>query len=78
MKLAADVAVLSAYQTGPGKDVRAEGLISLSRGFMHAGYPRVAICLWKVDDKATAELIKRFYRGMLVDKLCTAKALQSA
>ncbi|MET0624674.1 MAG: CHAT domain-containing protein [Pyrinomonadaceae bacterium] len=78
LKLAADVVVLSACQTGLGKGVRGEGLISLTRGFMYAGAPRVMVSLWNVNDVATAELMTRFYHGILVEKLRPAKALQSA
>ncbi|HEU5258845.1 MAG TPA: CHAT domain-containing protein, partial [Vicinamibacterales bacterium] len=61
-----------------GKDIRGEGPIGLARAFMYAGTPRVVASLWPVDDLATAELMKRFYRGMLVDKLAPAAALHAA
>jgi CHAT domain-containing protein len=66
LKLGADLVVLSACQTALGKDIRGEGLIGLTRGFMYAGAPRVVASLWEVDDRATAELMKRLYEGMLV------------
>ncbi len=78
LKLAAEVIVLSACQTGLGKEIRGEGLVGLTRGFMYAGSPRVVVSLWNVSDEATAELMTRFYRGMLVDKLRPAQALQAA
>jgi CHAT domain-containing protein/Tfp pilus assembly protein PilF len=78
LKLNADLVVLSACQTGLGKDIRGEGLIGLTRGFMYAGAPRVVASLWRVDDAATAELMKRFYRGMLKGGLRPAEALRSA
>jgi CHAT domain-containing protein len=78
LKLNADVVVLSACQTGLGKDVKGEGLVGLTRGFIYAGVPRVVVSLWSVDDPATAELMTRFYKGMLVDKLRPAQALQAA
>src|SRR5205085_6158909 len=73
-----DLVVLSACQTGLGKDVKGEGLLGLTRGFMYAGAPRVAVSLWEVNDEATAELMTQFYKGILVNKLRPAKALQSA
>ncbi len=45
---------------------------------MYAGTPRVLASLWDVNDVATAELMKRFYQRMLVEKLPAAAALQSA
>ncbi|MGI8732320.1 MAG: CHAT domain-containing tetratricopeptide repeat protein [Pyrinomonadaceae bacterium] len=78
LNLPADVVVLSACQTGLGKEIRGEGLVGLTRGFMYAGALRVVASLWKVDDAATAELMKRFYRGMLKEKLRPAAALRQA
>ena len=78
MTLNADVVVLSGCQTALGKDVRGEGPIGLARAFMYGGAPRVVASLWQVDDLATAELMKRFYRGMLVDGLTPAAALHAA
>lgn len=78
LNLPAELVVLSACETGLGKDVKGEGLISLTRGFMYAGARRVLVSLWPVDDPATAELMKRFYRGMLKENLSPAKALRQA
>ena len=78
LRLPADVVVLSACQTGLGKEIRGEGLVGLTRGFMYAGAKRVVASLWQVDDLATAELMKRFYRGMLKDGLRPAAALRAA
>lgn len=78
LKLGADLVVLSACNTALGKQVRGEGLISLTRGFMYAGAPRIVVSLWDVDDIATAELMKRFYEGMMRKKLSQAAALRAA
>ena len=51
---------------GDGEGSQGEGLVGLTRGFMYAGAPQVVVSLWKVDDAATAELMGRFYEGMLV------------
>jgi CHAT domain-containing protein len=78
LKLNADLVVLSACQTALGKEIKGEGLIGLTRGFMYAGAPRVVASLWRIDDRATAELMTRFYRGMLRDGLRPAAALRAA
>jgi CHAT domain-containing protein len=78
LRLNADLVVLSACQTALGRDVRGEGLIGLTRGFMYAGVPRVVASLWEVDDAATTELMKRFYRGLMQQKLPAAAALRAA
>jgi CHAT domain-containing protein len=79
LKLQAELVALSACQTGLGKEIRGEGLIGLTRGFMYAGAPRVVASLWKVDDRATSELMKRFYQGMLgPEALSPAGALRQA
>jgi len=78
LELNADLVVLSACQTALGKEIKGEGLVGLTRGFMYAGAPRVVASLWKVDDKATAELMRRFYRAMLTDGLRPAAALRAA
>lgn len=78
MRLSADVVVLSACQTALGKDIRGEGLVGLTRGFLYAGARRVVASLWQVDDLATAELMRRFYRGMILDGLRPAEALHRA
>jgi CHAT domain-containing protein len=78
LKLPAELVVLSACQTGLGKEIKGEGLVGLTRGFMYAGAPRVVVSLWSVSDAATAELMTRFYRGMLKDGLRPAAALRAA
>ena len=78
LNLPVELVVLSACETGIGKQVRGEGLLGLTRGFMYAGAPRVVVSLWKVDDAATAELMLRFYDGMLKQKLRPAAALREA
>ena len=78
LKLSADLVVLSACQTALGKEIKGEGLVGLTRGFMYAGAPRVVASLWQIDDRASAEFMKRFYQEMLVQKLRPAAALRAA
>ncbi|MBX7222880.1 MAG: CHAT domain-containing protein [Blastocatellia bacterium] len=78
LNLPADMVVLSACQTGLGKEVKGEGLVGLSRAFMYAGAERVMVSLWSVNDKATAELMTRFYRKVLKNQQRPAAALREA
>jgi CHAT domain-containing protein len=79
LKLPAELVVLSGCRTGLGKDIRGEGLVSLTRGFMYAGAARVLVSLWDVNDEGTAELMARFYKLMLGrDRLSPAAALREA
>lgn len=78
LRLPVDLVVLSACQTGLGKEIKGEGLVGLTRGFMYAGAQRVVVSLWSVNDKATADLMETFYRSMLTEKLQPAAALRRA
>jgi CHAT domain-containing protein/Tfp pilus assembly protein PilF len=78
LDLGADLVVLSGCETALGREVRGEGLAGLTRGFMYAGAARVMASLWRVEDRATAELMTRFYRSLLVDGLRPAAALRAA
>jgi CHAT domain-containing protein/tetratricopeptide (TPR) repeat protein len=76
--LPADVVVLSGCQTALGKEIRGEGLIGLTSGFLHAGAKSVVSSLWKVDDEATAELMTAFYRGILSRGMAPSAALTAS
>jgi CHAT domain-containing protein/Tfp pilus assembly protein PilF len=78
LRLGSDLVVLSACQTALGGEIKGEGLIGLTRGFLYAGAPRVVASLWEIDDRTTAELMKRFYEGMLVQGQRPAAALRAA
>jgi CHAT domain-containing protein len=78
LRLPADLVVLSGCETALGKEIRGEGLVGLPQAFLHAGAAQVVASLWKVDDRATAELFKSFYRYLLAEHKSPSKALQDA
>lgn len=78
LPLAADLVVVSACQSGLGGQIRGEGMVGLTRGFLHAGSRRVITSLWNVEDGATATLMGAFYQALLVQGLPPAAALRQA
>jgi CHAT domain-containing protein len=78
LNLSADLVVLSACDTALGKDIKGEGLVGITGGFMSAGSKSVVASLWKVDDRATAALMAEFYKAMLQDGMPPVAALRSA
>lgn len=78
LDLSADLVVLSACSTGLGEEIRGEGLVGLTQGFLHVGAKSVVASLWQVDDRATAELMRNFYRAMFDNGLSPAAALREA
>jgi CHAT domain-containing protein len=78
LRLGADLVVLSGCETALGKEVRGEGLVGLTQGFLYTGARQVVASLWRVEDRATAELMTRFYRGLLVEGRAPAAALRQA
>ncbi len=78
LNLRARLVVLSACRTALGPEVRGEGLMGLSRAFLHAGARGVVASLWSVRDRASARLMERFYRALLSDGLSPAAALRRA
>jgi CHAT domain-containing protein/Flp pilus assembly protein TadD len=78
LRLGADLVVLSGCETALGKEVRGEGLVGLTQGFLYTGARQVVSSLWRIEDRATAELMARFYRGLLVEGRPPAAALRLA
>lgn len=78
LDLPADLVTLSACETGLGEKIPGEGLMGLPHAFFTAGATRVIVSLWRVDDLATAELMKRFYHEYLTRGLSPAAALREA
>jgi CHAT domain-containing protein/Tfp pilus assembly protein PilF len=78
LRLQADLVVLSGCETGLGRELRGEGLVGLTHGFLHAGASQVVASLWPIRDRAAAELMQSFYRSMLRDGQSPTAALRSA
>ena len=64
LRLGSPLVMLSACETGLGKEKRGEGVMGLTRAFMYAGAPTVGVSLWSVADKSTADLMTDFYRRL--------------
>jgi CHAT domain-containing protein/tetratricopeptide (TPR) repeat protein len=77
LRLDAELVTLSACQSGLGKEMGGEGLLSLTRAFQYAGARSVLASLWSVGDESTADLMKRFYRH-LRDGATKDEALRAA
>ena len=77
LPLVADLAVLSACETGGGKYTRGEGIVSLGKAFRYAGCENIVMSLWKVNDRTTAGLMKIFFRN-LSDGMNKDEALRQA
>lgn len=78
LDLSARLVVLSACETGLGKELQGEGLMGLTRGFFHAGASGLVVSLWQVQDRSTAELMERFYRRLFEGAASPAEALRQA
>lgn len=68
LELACNLAVLSACNTGTGKWIHGEGLMSLARGFSYAGCPSLVVSLWQVDDEATSSIMTTFFQELAADQ----------
>lgn len=64
LRLNAEMAVLSACNTGFGPLSQGEGVMSLSRAFSYAGCQSIVMSLWPAQDKATTEIMTLFYQGL--------------
>jgi len=63
LDLKSDLVVLAACKTA-GKAVTGEGLVGLTRAFLYAGAPSVAVTLWEVADSTTSDLMVGFYKNL--------------
>src|SRR5215210_5602161 len=80
LRLGSPLVMLSACETGLGKEKRGEGVMGLTRAFMYAGAPTVGVSLWSVADKSTADLMTDFYQRLLTPSATptTSGALRGA
>ncbi|HEX6624255.1 MAG TPA: CHAT domain-containing protein [Pyrinomonadaceae bacterium] len=79
LKLSSPLVMLSACETGLGKEKKGEGVIGLTRAFMYAGAPTVGVSLWSVADKSTADLMTDFYRNLFAKEgTAPAAAMRAA
>ena len=76
LDLHARLVVLSVCETGLGKLSRGDELVGLQRASLYAGTPAVVTTLWKVDDRASYELVRSFYNHL--DSVDPIEALRQA
>jgi CHAT domain-containing protein len=74
LHLGSPLVMLSACETGLGKEKRGEGVMGLTRAFMYAGAPTVGVSLWSVADKSTADLMTDFYKRLLTSEGTTSSS----
>lgn len=74
LRLGSPLVMLSACETGLGKEKRGEGVMGLTRAFMYAGAPTVGVSLWSVADKSTAELMTDFYKRLFASSETSGSA----
>ena len=78
LRMNADLVVLSACETGLGREREGEGLLGLTQAFLHAGAGAVVVSLWKVEDRSTADLMIAFHRSLTSGKVDRVEALRRA
>lgn len=64
LNMSANLVILSACETGIGKLVHGEGLMSIGRAFKYAGCPNLIMSLWKINDRSATEIINQFNRNL--------------
>jgi CHAT domain-containing protein len=77
LQLGAELTVLSACETGMSAVWEGDELLGLARGFLYAGTPSLLVSLWTVNDRSTAQLMRRFYQALQRGE-SKARALQEA
>lgn len=78
LELNAELVVLSGCQTALGRNIAGEGMVGITRGFLYAGARGVVASMWPVPERATAQLMGRFYQYLLREGQPPAAALRLA
>ncbi|HEV2992010.1 MAG TPA: CHAT domain-containing tetratricopeptide repeat protein [Candidatus Angelobacter sp.] len=78
LNLTGQLVTLSACRTSAGEQISGEGIVGLTRAFLYAGARTVISSKWMVEDRATAELMSRLYRHLMVRRESPARALAQA
>lgn len=78
LSLQANLVVLSACESGVGQLAKGEGMMGMNRGFMYAGVQNLIFTLFRVDDRASSELVLLLFEHILLSQLPYAQALQQA
>jgi CHAT domain-containing protein len=73
-----ELVVLSACDSGIGETTAGEGVTGMRRAVALAGARSLVVSLWKVDDRAAALLMDRFYRHLVAGRLSRSEALAGA
>ncbi|GAB4412581.1 MAG: CHAT domain-containing protein [Bacteroidia bacterium] len=77
LSLQADLALLSACETGRGEFQDGEGVLSLARAFKYAGCANIVMTLWPIEDGSSTDIVDYLFEG-LHERLPKDKALQAA
>ncbi len=78
LELDAELVVLSACDTGLGKQAAGEGLIGLARAFLQTGARQLVVSLWEVADRGAIGLMDRFHAERMGSRVPTDLGLQRA
>jgi len=77
IELDASLLTLSSCESGIGKIVKGEGMLSFTRGFSYSGVDNITCSMWKVNDLYTSQTMLSYYEGILEGKTF-ASALREA